>query len=71
MKPAATRERKYLLHNRPAGLDTPSRGSVITAAQYSGFWKLWWSQNYAKLGFQQVEGEPFMVRLASGPLPDL
>jgi hypothetical protein len=30
---------------------TPTKGSAITAAQYAQFWKVWWSQNYAKLGF--------------------
>ena len=30
---------------------TPSNVSTLTAAQYAGFWKVWWTQNQAKLGF--------------------
>jgi hypothetical protein len=29
----------------------PSTGSGITPAQYAQFWKTWWAQNYAKMGF--------------------
>ena len=30
---------------------TPREEVTTTAAQYAQFWKVWWSQNYSKLGF--------------------
>ena len=30
---------------------TPAPGATSTAVQYAGFWKAWWSQNRARLGF--------------------
>ena len=30
---------------------TPRKDAAITPPQYAGFWKLWWSQNWRKLGF--------------------
>ena len=30
---------------------TPRQEATTTPAQYAQFWKVWWSQNYAKLGF--------------------
>jgi hypothetical protein len=30
---------------------TPRGGSALTAAQYAAFWKVWWAQNSAALGF--------------------
>ncbi len=30
----------------------PSQNSTETPAQYAQFWKTWWAQNQASLGFQ-------------------
>lgn len=30
---------------------TPSKDSTLSAAQYAGFWKVWWAQNKTKLGY--------------------
>ncbi|HSW49781.1 MAG TPA: hypothetical protein VLH09_06370, partial [Bryobacteraceae bacterium] len=30
---------------------TPSRDSTKTPQEYAGFWKSWWAENKAKLGF--------------------
>jgi len=30
---------------------TPANGSTLTPAQYAGYWKVWWAQNKAALGY--------------------